>query len=86
MSDETGKVGRGQTTQTIRTLLKIFLPRIFTAVIASFVCTASKFSVYQTHLGNYDGGAAFQRLCEQWCCYSRRVDPAPELPQGDKLS
>lgn len=86
MPDEAGKEGRGQITQTIGTLLKIFLPRKVTEAIAWFVCTASKFSVYQTHLGNSDGGAAFQRLCEQWCCYCRRVDPAPGLPQGDKLS
>lgn len=59
MPDEAGKEVRGQTT---RTLLKIFLPRKFTAVIAWFVCTASKFSVYQTSLGNYDGGVTIKRL------------------------
>lgn len=57
--DEAGKEVRGQTT---RTLLKIFLPRKFTKVIAWFVRTASKLSVYQTSLGNYNDGVTIKRL------------------------
>lgn len=57
MPDEAGKEVTGQTTQTTRTLLKIFLSRKFTEVTAWFVCI-----VHQTHLGNYDDGVAFKRL------------------------